>query len=125
MRVEVTYYADDDTEFASREECEAYEKAQSQMMDAVAFFDDNCQRMETMQDIERYATYILILDDHKAEETFVFVEAYIGQTMPRFEVHNGDVLYWNGEFSSSWENLEKKAEQIFETVGKIRKAGKK
>ena len=106
MRSETTYYANDETEFDSEEECLAYEAALKNASKSVHFFDEHQARMSnaTPEDVCNYSIYAKIIDAELAKKHFKWLYEFVGMTVPKIELHNGDVIKWDGE-SDDWVNL--------------------
>lgn len=97
MRVEVTYFADDDTEFDTEAECREYEDLFRAQLDAVVFFDQSYRQLDSFDEIESYAGYMYIKDGDKANALFPRLEQYISFCKPDWEVSTGDILHWDDD----------------------------
>lgn len=122
MRKEVHYFADDDTEFDTEEECLAYERTFKDQLDAVLFFTDGFEEVTDMCDIEGYGVYMLIKDRDKAECLFDRLGEYISFEKPDFGVSTGDVLQWT---DAGWESIKNRIEELQTVFYKITEKGQK
>ena len=104
MRSETTYYAFDDTEFYSAEECIAYEKSVSEQMTAAEFYDDEMN----LVDVQKYGTgdayYIRIINAEKAPGLFSWLNDQYGFEYPQGEFEDGDVFSYDTR-CDEWINL--------------------
>lgn len=122
MRVETHYFADDDTEFDTEEECLAYEAMLKEQLDAVAFFDDDFNEVTEVKNIESYGVYMYIKDKSKAEALFNRLGEYISFDKPDFGVSTGDVLQWT---DAGWESIKNRIEELQTVFYKITEKGQK
>lgn len=122
MRKEVHYFADDDTEFDTEEECLAYEAMFKEQLDAVAFFDDDFNEITDVENIEGYGVYMYIKDRGKAEALFDRLYEYISFDKPDFDVSNGDVIQWT---DAGWESIKDRIEELQTVFYKIAEKGQK
>ena len=125
MRVEITYYAMDDTEFDDKAECEAYEKALEDGFKSVVFFDENLNmiRFFEPEHISDYAFYIGIREPEKAWNFIRWLYGYAGMNIDGIpeELSVGDVYAWSVD-DGAWCNPEAQLRQLQATVDKIEKA---
>jgi len=119
MRVEIKYFADDDTEFDSKKECEAYEELLFTQFDSVQFFDNNCKPIPqgNLVGIESDAFFIRILDVEKATRLFDWLYRRISFNYPECFYDKGDILHFNDQ--GNWENLTKERERISEYIRRV------
>lgn len=119
MRVEIKYFADDDTEFDSKKECEAYERELFTQFDAVQFFDENCKTIPkgNLAKIESDAFFIRIFDVEKATKLFDWLYRQISFNYPECAYDKGDILHFNDQ--GNWENLTKEWECISEYIRRV------
>ena len=124
MRVEITYYADDDTEFCTEEECIAYEAKLKSDFDSVLFFDDAFNHLdECSQSTFESAWYMKILDGEKADRLMKWQYGYYGvcfDGLPN-KLHDGDIYAWDN-ITELWYNPVEKLEKYKAAVAAITKA---
>lgn len=113
MRVEIHYFADDDTEFDSEEECKAYERSQKELFTVATFFDENMRLMQTESyyDIEEYAHFIIVHDAEKAAKLFEHLREMISFGDTPSTLHKDDVLYYDPN-DGDWHDMEHKGNMI-------------
>ena len=116
MRKEVHYFADDDTEFDTEEECLEYERTFKDQIAAVRFFDDDYDELSDLERIESYGVYMYIVDRDKAELLFNRLGEYISFDQPDFGVSNGDVLMWQDD---GWVSIRNRIEELQNVANKI------
>ena len=104
MRSETTYYAFDDTEFYSAEECLAYEKSVSEQMTAAEFYDDEMNLVDVQKDGTGDAYYIRIINAEKAPGLFSWLNDQYGFEYPQGEFEDGDVFSYYTR-CDEWINL--------------------
>ena len=104
MRSETTYYAFDDTEFYSAEECLAYEKSVSEQMTAAEFYDDEMNLVDVQKDGTGNVYYIRIINAEKAPGLFSWLYDQYGFDYPRGEFEDGDVFSYYAR-NDEWINL--------------------
>lgn len=104
MRSETTYYAFDDTEFYSAEECLAYEKSVSEQMTAAEFYDDEMNLVDVQKDGTGDAYYIRIINAEKAPGLFSWINDQYGFEYPQGEFEDGDVFSYDTR-CDEWINL--------------------
>lgn len=104
MRSETTYYAFDDTEFYSAEECLAYEKSVSEQMTAAEFYDDEMNLVDVQKDGTGDAYYIRIINAEKAPGLFSWLNDQYGFEYPQGEFEDGDVFSYDTR-CDEWINL--------------------
>lgn len=104
MRSETTYYAFDDTEFYSAEECIAYEKSVSEQMTAAEFYDDEMNLVDVQKDGTGDAYYIRIINAEKAPGLFSWLNDQYGFEYPQGEFEDGDVFSYDTR-CDEWINL--------------------
>ena len=104
MRSETTYYAFDDTEFYSEEECLAYEKSVSEQMTAAEFYDDEMNLVDVQKDGTGNVYYIRIINAEKAPGLFSWLYDQYGFDYPRGEFEDGDVFSYYAR-NDEWINL--------------------
>ena len=104
MRSETTYYAFDDTEFYSEEECLAYEKSVSEQMTAAEFYDDEMNLVDVQKDGTGNVYYIRIINAEKAPGLFSWLNDQYGFDYPQGEFEDGDVFSYYAR-NDEWINL--------------------
>ena len=108
MRIETTYYADDGTEFYSKEECIAYEKEWAESLDSVLFFDEAMNPLTTPEELDDM-WYLFIVDEPKSRILFSHITDQRGTCVPTdcIAYSAGEVLMYDedGEWFDSWINL--------------------
>lgn len=104
MRSETTYYAFDDTEFYSAEECLAYEKSVSEQMTAAEFYDDEMNLVDVQKDGTGNVYYIRIINAQKAPGLFSWLYDQYGFDYPQGEFEDGDVFSYDPR-CDEWINL--------------------
>lgn len=123
MRSETTYYAFDDTEFYSAEECLAYEKSVSEQMTAAKFYDDEMNLVDAQKDGTGDAYYIRIVNAEKAPALFRWLNDQFGMEHPEDgDYEDGDLYVYDCDHDE-WVNLTaqkkfiEKVEQMFKKEG--------
>lgn len=124
MRIEITYYANGDSEFDTEEECLAYETMQRDAQKSIVFFDTpHYERCETPEKIASYGIYAYIIDAESAKQYFLWLYQTYGTTVTHCDYKNGDVLYWDGE-CDEWFNFTKKIADLTKTYEDVLKAAR-
>lgn len=123
MRIETTYYAFDDEEFCTEEECLEYENRIKQSFDGAVFFDENAKRLtiaapDEINDAYAEAFYIKIVDAKKANTLFRYIESYSGFEIDANEYSAGDILAFDADYDK-WINFKKVIEDMQKKVGLI------
>lgn len=119
MRIEITYYAVDDTEFDSKQECEAYEKELENRFNSVQFFDEDCKPIPNALDkIEAYAFFIRVHDAMNAQRLFHWLTYQCSFQEPECSYDRGDVLHWDVRHDC-WENLTRERERIANYIRRV------
>lgn len=126
MRIEIHYFAEDDTEFDTEEECKAYEQSLWDNFDSVVFFDDHFNIMNrernSISGIADLAWYIEILDGEKAERLFKWLYSFAGMcTDGLTDLVAGDIYAWDNT-DSVWYSPKKKLREWQKIVDAIEKA---
>lgn len=116
VRKEVHYFADDDTEFDTEEECLEYERTFKDQLKAVRFFDDEFDEVTDFERIESYGVYMYIVDRDKAELLFERLGEYISFDAPDFGVADGDVIMWQDD---GWVSIRNRIEELQNVASKI------
>ena len=125
MRSETTWYAIDDTEFDTKEECEAYEKSLEDGFKSVVFFDENMNliRFFEPEHISDYAFYMGIREPEKAWDFIRWLYGCTGMNIDGIpeDLKAGDVYAWDTS-DDTWTNPAEKLAELQATVDKIIKA---
>ena len=104
MRTEIHYFADDETEFDTEEECRAYEEAFRDLLSSVQFFDENFITLRTVEDIEAGAVFMYIKDSLKASDLFDRLCGWISFEAPYgVPYYTGDILWMKD--TGEWINV--------------------
>ena len=104
MRTEIHYFADDETEFDTEEECRAYEEEFMDLLSSVQFFDENFITVRTVEDIETDAVFMYIKDSLKACDLFDRLCGWISFEAPYgVPYYNGDILWMKD--TGEWINI--------------------
>lgn len=125
MRSEIKYFAFDDTEFDSEDECKKYEENIHTQFNGARFF--NCDRDlidvtdvdELLNQIEYSAYYILILDKALCKPLFTWLHEMISFENPRCEYKNGDILKYE-EDTGKWMNFTSYIHELNEEYNSIK-----
>lgn len=123
MRKVITWIADDGEEFATEEECYAYEHRFDDANDAAVFLDDEFNvlfpfDLETVYD---KFIYIVIRDEEKAHDLFWAIHDWERCFEMPTDYHAGDILKWDGN-DEVYVDLEKKHLEIGKEIAAIEKA---
>ena len=121
MRVETTYYAFDEKEFDSKENCLAYEAMVQDKLKSVVFLDDDFDRMdgEDPAYVAESAVYVKILNGEKASELVEWLEEYTGVCFDGIEdIETGDIFVFDMTHGA-WYNLTDRISELKEMESKI------
>lgn len=126
MRIETKYFADDDTEFETEEECRAYEQFQKDCMGAVAIFDDEMNYLDspTLEQMESYAFYIYIRDGGKATSLF----SWLGEQISfdddgiKYPLVAGDLYAFNAD-NGKWNNMDEQLASLASNIERMKRLG--
>ena len=125
MRAETKYYAIDDTEFDTREECEAYEKALKDGFNSIVFFDENMKQITGFDPghISDYAFFMGIREPEKAYEFIRWLYGYAGMCIDGIpeNMKAGEAYAWDNS-DGEWHNPAAKLAELSAIVDKIAKA---
>ena len=120
MRIEIHYFADDETEFYTKEECEEYERTKSDLFSAVTFFNENMEMIEVDYEcIESYAMFAVIHEAEKADRLFEHLREMISFGDVVDFIHDGDVFYYNPD-DGDWHDMEIKGKKILSDAQAMR-----
>lgn len=126
MRIETKYFADDDTEFESEEECRAYEQFQKDCMGAVAIFDDDMNYMDspTLEEIESYAFYIFIRSGAKAESLFSWLKEQISfdDDGIKYPLVAGELYAFSAD-NGKWYDMDEQLASLAANVERMKRLG--
>ena len=126
MRVESTYYAFDDTEFYTEEECLNYEKMIRTKLDAIVFFDSNRKRMdsENPYEIATDAIYAYIVRKEDADDLIEWLANTSGYTIDGMEgISNGDIFKYDSD-DDEWHNMKRTIADLTVELEEIEKVVK-
>lgn len=125
MRIETKYFAFDEEEFDTEEECKAYEDNLMGNFKAVAFFDEDLKPITSAnaEYINGYAMFMKILDAEKAEELFHWLYSYCGFDADGLSrnMKTGDIYAWDND-DGVWYKLAWRLTELQKTVDAIEKA---
>lgn len=115
MRSETTYYAFDETEFKSEDECKEYERQIQESMNSVVFLNPykeivSLDILDSQSCNSFNPGYIYIRDASTCHSAFEFIESYLGIDMPHCEFDDDEVIGWDG-FLNDWVNIVKRCNQ--------------
>lgn len=111
MRKEITYYAFDDTEFDTEEECLEYERNVNVNYSSVIFlnskFDvielNEIHEMDVLEDAVCEVQYIKIIDAEKAKHLFDWIVSFVGMNTDGLEeITDGMWLAYDDENADAW-----------------------
>lgn len=100
MRVEITYYADDGTEFGAEEECLAYEASLKADFDSVLLFDDAFNHLDKCcENTFACAWYIKVLDGEKALNLMKWANDHYGVCMDGLpdKLETDEIYAWDDD----------------------------
>ena len=118
MRKEVTYYADDGTEFYNEEECLLYEREFAESFGSVIFINRQFKELTKLEDIEDEVAYMYIKDSSEAKALFQHLYQMISFEIPDCVYNDGDCLAATDEWF--WINLTKRAEDYTYKISRIK-----
>ena len=124
MRIEVHYFADDDTEFDTEEECMAYEAKQMEDFKSVLFFDDAFNHLDIpSQNTFECAMYLKILNGERASRLMRWQWGYFGVNMDGLpeSLQDGELYAWDNDYGE-WYNPKAKLEKYRTVADAIEKA---
>ena len=111
MRKEITYYAFDDTEFDTEEECLEYERQVNVNYSSVIFLNSKFEvielseihEMDVLEDAVCEAQYIKIIDAEKAKHLFDWIVSVVGMNTDGLEeITDGMWLAYDDENADAW-----------------------
>ena len=101
MKKVVTWIADDGEEFATEEQCWAYEHRFDDALDAALFLDDDFNVIPfSLERVYDSFQYIFIKDAEKARDLFWAIYNWESCFVIPKGYKNGDILSWNGDCES-------------------------
>ena len=124
MRIEITYFADDDTEFETEEECLEYERIVRDNFSTLVFFDEKMNKIDNpdLTKIESDAYYFYTLEDTKSEDAIDWINQQIGNletnrpiVKNHFYGYDDDVFV---DFTDEFEKLGEKLRILDENLKK-------
>lgn len=126
MRIETKYFADDDTEFETEEECREYEQFRKDCMESIAIFGDDMGYIEspTLEQVESYAFYIYIKDVQKAVALFSWLREQIsfdaeGITYP---LVTGTLYAFDAE-TGKWYDMDARMKFLAANIERMKRMG--
>lgn len=126
MRIETKYFADDDTEFETEEECRAYEQFHKDCMESIAIFDDEMNYMDspTLEQIESYAFYIYIRDGYKASRLFSWLKEQISfdDEGIDYPIVSGELYAFNAE-NGKWYEMDAQLVSLRNNIERMKRLG--
>lgn len=122
MKKVITYIADDETEFATEEECYAYEHRLDGVMDSVIFLDGDFVAIPwDMEKVYDNFIYLVIRDAEKAWELFKALHDYEYCFVRPEGYKDGDILEWDGD-AEDYINLREKLVELSDKIKAVEKA---
>lgn len=110
MEIRYTYIAEDGSEFDDEDECVAYEEGANKNLDSVVFFNDGFDILNSLQDIDYYTQFMLVVNPKRAKDLFDWLYGYCGMEKPTCELHEGDALFWDDEYGN-WDSCKHRIEE--------------
>lgn len=124
MRKQITYIADDGEEFASEEDCYAYEHRFDDAMNAAVFLDSKFNVIPfDLEKVYVNSIYIVIRDEEKAKDLFWAIHEYEDLFEPPENYHNGDLIAWDGH-RGEYIDLYAERDRLNQKIASIKKAVK-
>lgn len=127
MRIETTYFAWDESEFDTEEECLAYEKGLEDMWSGVVLIDEEYRtqadaKMPAYDFLESFAIYIKVLDVEKAKEMINWVTEYSGVSVPPVDmIYNGGLFKFDENVRDEWVDLYERLREVTFEVESVEK----
>ena len=122
MKKVVTWIADDGEEFATEEQCWAYEHRFDDALDAALFLDDDFNVIPfNLERVYDSFQYIFIKDAEKARDLFWAIYNWESCFVIPKGYKNGDILSWNGD-CESYDFLYEERRKLNEKIDRIGKA---
>lgn len=127
MRIETKYFAFDETEFDTEEECLAYETEQTALWDSVVLLDEEFHGPKPgigmLEFAEGFAIYVKVLDAEKAGNLFNWVYEYSGTPMPPVDmIYKGGVYKFDDDAPEDWVDLTELFHETAKELDSINKA---
>ncbi len=120
----MTYYAFDETEFSTAEECLEYEARFVKLWDAAKFFDEDMNPTpdigadEKAEWVGENAEYIKIIHADNAAKLIGWIKEYSGMCAELEDFDNGDVLAFDAD-AWSWKNMTKRMEETKKIIDSV------
>lgn len=126
MRIETTYFAFDDTEFDTEEECIAYETEQNALWDSVVLLDEEFHGPKPgigmLEFAVGFAIYVKVIDVEKYGKLFNWVYEYSGTSMPPVDtIYTGGVFKYDESVRENWIDLTERLREITMEMAEIEK----
>lgn len=122
MKKVITWVADDGEEFATEEQCYAYEHRFDGALDSVIFLDDEFNVIPwDLEKIYDNFIYLAIRDEEKAHDLFWAIREWESCFEIPKGYHTGDLLAWDGD-EDEYINLRAQRDEIDSKIEAIEKA---
>lgn len=122
MKKVVTWIADDGEEFATEEQCWAYEHRFDDALDAALFLDDDFNVIPfNLERVYDSFQYIFIKDAEKARDLFWAIYNWESCFVIPKDYKNGDILSWDGDHET-YDFLYEERRKLNEKIDSIEKA---
>ena len=122
VRKQITYISDDGEEFATEEECYAYEHRFDDAMNAAIFLDGefNVIPFDLAKVYDNFI-YIVIRDEEKAKDLFWAIHEWENFFELPKGYHDGDLIAWDAE-DEKYVDLYAERDRINRKIASIKKA---
>ena len=122
MKKVVTWIADDGEEFATEEQCYAYEHRFDDALDAALFLDDDFNVIPfNLERVYDSFQYIVIKDAEKARDLFWAIYNWESCFVIPKDYKNGDILSWDSD-DETYDFLYEERRKLNEKIDRIEKA---
>lgn len=126
MRIETKYFAFDETEFNTEEECLTYEAKQNALWGSVVLLDEEFHGPKPgigMLEFAGCAIYVKVLDAEKAGKLINWLYEYSGTSMPPVDmIYNGGVYKYDENAPEDWVDLTELLHETAKELDCIKKA---
>lgn len=122
MKIEITYIADDETEFETEEECREYEESLKIDMESAIFFDENHKLMKnpSIDDIGQEAFYMKVLNADSAKRLIERLHYETGFDFLEEEPIKDHFYRWGeGPREDGWTDLTAEFESLKKTMTEL------